>query len=221
MIIVFGSINIDITVYGQRLPLPGETVQGDRSAIALDGKGCNQAVAVARLGGDVQLVERRGIDAFGTLACDELAAYGVSDTYVVRDPINPTGIAVIGVDAAGENSISIVGGANGGITVGDMDDQRAVFVGADLMLVQLEIMVSAILHAANIVRASGGRVILDPAPAPGPGVDVDALLAVADIVTPNEAETDALVGIRPTTPEQAERAALAFHDKGVARPENS
>jgi len=215
-IVVFGSINVDITVYGQRLPGPGETVHGDRSAIALGGKGCNQAVAVARLGGQVKLVGRLGEDAFGALARRELAAFGVPDTYVAHDPVNATGIAVIGVDARGENCISIVGGANLSIDESDVDAQRGVFKETDILLVQLEIPQPAMCHAAKAVRASGGRVILDPAPAPDHEHDLNALLAVADIITPNESETEALTGIRPATPDQAEQAAAVFHAKGVA-----
>jgi len=215
-IVVFGSINVDITVYGERLPGPGETVHGDRSAIALGGKGCNQAVAVARLGGQVKLVGRLGDDAFGALARGELAAFGVSDACVARDPVNATGIAVIGVDAGGENCISIVGGANLGVDESDVDARLDVFEEADILLVQLEIPRPAIRHAAKVVRATGGRVILDPAPAPAHEHDLDALLAITDIITPNETETEALTGIRPATPEQAEQAAAVFQGKGVA-----
>ena len=215
-IVVFGSINVDITVYGERLPGPGETVHGDRSAIALGGKGCNQAVAVARLGGQVKLVGRLGEDAFGALARSELAAFNVSDAHIVRDPANSTGIAVIGVDSRGENCISIVGGANLGIDSSDVDRRLDVFAEAEFMLVQLEIPLPAIRHAVRAVRASGGRVILDPAPAPTHKNDLDALIALADIITPNESETEALIGIRPATPDQAKQAAAVFHGKGVA-----
>jgi ribokinase len=217
-IVVFGSINVDITVYGERLPGTGETLHCDRSAITLGGKGCNQAVAVARLGEKVNLIGRTGQDAFGDLARGELATFNVPDTFVKQDPDNETGIAVIGVDSHGENCISIVGGANMAIDETDVTDHVDIFTQADLMLMQLEIPVPAILKASAIVRASGGRVILDPAPAPvpGSGVDIKTLITAADIITPNEAETEVLVGIRPTTAVEAEQAANVLHDRGAA-----
>jgi len=214
-IVVLGSINIDISVYGNRLPKPGETLHGDRYAIGLGGKGCNQAVAARRLGGDVHLVGRLGGDAFGDMARAALHEFDIDDGAVAVDARAATGIGVISVDAAGENAISVVAGANMALTAGDVDRQGALFSAAGILLLQLEVPMAASLHAARVVRAGGGRVILDPAPVPPGGLDDAAVFRAVDIMTPNETETQALVGIEPDTPDAAAAAAKLLHDKGL------
>ena len=214
-IVVLGSINIDICVYSARLPKPGETLHGDSYAIGLGGKGCNQAVAVRRLGGDVQLVGRLGGDAFADMARRALHDFDVDDSAVVSDQTGATGIGVIGVNADGENAISVVAGANMTISVDDIDQQAALFSAADILLLQLEIPLPASLHAAAMVRARGGRVILDPAPVPPGGLNDPAIFRAVDIMTPNETETLDLVGVQPGTSDEAAQAAKLLHDRGL------
>ncbi|MFD0982768.1 ribokinase [Tropicimonas aquimaris] len=214
-IAVFGSINIDLTTYGARLPRPGETLHGDRYAIGLGGKGCNQAVAASRLGAPTVLIGRVGDDTFGRRALADLQATGVSTRGVLIDAGAETGIAVIGVDAGAQNCITVVGGANMAIDASDVARCRSELECASVLLLQLETPLEAGLQAADIVRAAGGRVILDPAPAPQGGLPPEVLARV-DIVTPNETETELLVGLRPSNPEEAARAAGLLRAQGVA-----
>lgn len=213
-IVVFGSVNVDVVAYAERLPRPGETVHGTGYAIGLGGKGANQAVAAARLGNRVHLAGRTGIDTFGTLARDRLTAFGVATDHLYADAAHPTGIAVIGVDARAENSITVIGGAN--MAIGDDDLARIgpLLDTASVLLLQLEIPLPAALAAAARVRAAGGRVILDPAPAPAGGLPPEVFRAV-DVITPNETETEALVGLRPADPPSAARAAALLVERGV------
>lgn len=214
-IVVLGSINIDLTAYAARLPRPGETLHGDRYAIRLGGKGCNQAVAASRLGSPTVLVGRVGDDTFAKQALAELDACGVPTDGVLVDGNAETGIAVIGVDAQAQNCITVIGGANMAIDGSDVERARPALEAASVLLLQLETPLDAGLAAADIVRRAGGRVILDPAPAPSDGLPVDVLTRV-DMVTPNETETELLVGLRPTNPEEAAQAATRLREKGVA-----
>jgi len=214
-IVVFGSINIDVSVYSDRLPKPGETLHGNNYAIGLGGKGCNQAVAVRRLGGDVHLIGQTGDDEFGAAARRELATLNVSDDYIASDPGTATGMATISIDSAGENSITVIGGANMSITASDVDALPDVFAEAEILLLQLEIPISALRRAAGVVRQSGGRVILDPAPAPEGGFDDPEIFSSVDFMTPNENETESLVGLRPASADDAAIAAQRLHDKGL------
>lgn len=214
-ITVFGSVNVDVVAYAERLPSPGETVHGSGYAIGLGGKGANQAVAVARLGGMVELAGRTGIDAFGTLARDRLTQAGVATTHLQADPENPTGIAVIGVDAKAENSITVIGGANMAIDHTDVSRVAPRLRNTRVLLLQLEVPLNPALEAAALVRQAGGLIILDPAPAPSHGL-ADSVWRRVDVMTPNETETQALVGIRPTDETTATRAARAMIERGVS-----
>lgn len=214
-IVVFGSTNVDVVAYSARLPQPGETVHGSAYSIGLGGKGANQAVAVARLGGAVDLAGRTGIDTFGTLARERLAHFGVATGHLLPDAEHPTGIAVIGVDERAENCITVIGGANMAVDAGDVERLAPLLRSATVLLLQLEIPLDAALAAAAIVRGAGGRVILDPAPAPHDGL-AEAAWRHVDIMTPNETETEALVGIRPVDMPSAARAAAAMTARGLS-----
>ncbi len=204
-VIVFGSINVDVNVRSRVLPRPGETVHGESYAIGLGGKGANQAVAAAKLGAKTRFVGRVGADAFGGFAIEALERFGVPTADIAVDPGAMTGIATIGVDAEGRNSITVVGGANMSFTEADGDAVGRSLGAGDVLLLQLEIPVPAILAAAAAGRARGARIVLDPAPAPGAGVAA-SLVAAADILTPNELETAALVGLEPTDEASAAEA---------------
>ena len=213
-IVVFGSVNVDIFAYARRLPKPGETVHGASYAITLGGKGANQAVAAARLGTPVDLVGRTGNDTFGTLAREALTTHGVRMGALHHDPANPTGIAVIGVDETAENCITVIGGANMAIDGEDVERLGSVMDGARVLLLQLEVPLAASLAAARRFRAAGGLVILDPAPAPEGGF-ASGVWETVDAMTPNESETEALVGIRPVDVASAARAAQALNERGL------
>jgi len=214
-ICVFGSINIDLTTYGAKLPRPGESLHGERYAIGLGGKGCNQAVAASRLGSKTDLIGRIGRDAFGDTALSALRRLNVPTGGVFVDPGSDTGVAVIGVDAAAENCITVIGGANMAIDETDVARAKPTLERSDVLLLQLEIPLAAGLAAADIVRGNGGRVILDPAPAPQGGLD-GSVLSRIDVITPNETETEILTAVRPTDVEQASKAAARIRAEGVA-----
>ena len=214
-IAVFGSINIDITTYGARLPQPGETLHGDHYAIGLGGKGCNQAVAAMKLGARTTLIGRIGKDEFGKTALSALRRLGIATDGVLVDPDSDTGIAVIGVDAQAQNCITVIGGANLAIECSDVARARAPLESAAILLLQMEIPLDAGMAAADVVRRNGGRVILDPAPTPKGGL-APSVLSRVDVITPNETETEILTGLRPTNAEEAAVAATRLRTDGVA-----
>jgi ribokinase len=206
LIATFGSINADISSVSDYLPKGGQTVRGSRYSIGLGGKGANQSVAIAALGGRSVFIGRIGADEFGAAVARQLADLGVDTKYLTVEPSSATGIALIMVDRQGENCIVIVGGANSTVNQADVDRALPVLKAARVLQLQLETPLKASLAAAAVVRAAGGFVILDPAPAPEGGLSRETLSAV-DLVTPNETETEALIGIRPSEPNQAAEAA--------------
>ena len=188
-IVVVGSINVDLVVRVATLPRPGETVLGGRFASVHGGKGANQAVAAARAGGHTTFVARVGDDSMGRAAINAFQAEGIDTDFITVTPECPTGVALILVDAAGENSIAVAGGANDRLSADDIERARPAIEAADVVLLQLEVPLAAVAHAVSIARAAGARVILNPAPAcPLPAT----LLAGVDILTPNETEAETL-----------------------------
>lgn len=192
-VLVVGSLNMDLVVYCPRRPGPGETVPGTEFATMPGGKGANQALAAARLGGRVSMVGRVGVDDFGGRLVESLVEAGVDTRRVDRTPGVSTGIALITVDAGGENSIVVVPGANGRVTPDDIRRNAGLFKEVGAVLLQLEIPLETVITAARLARAAGAQVLLDPAPAPASPLPAD-LLAVVDILLPNEHEAEILAG---------------------------
>lgn len=210
-IVVVGSANMDLVARVPRCPRPGESLLGESFATVPGGKGANQAVAAARLGADVTFIGCVGADAFGEALLASLNAEGVDTSRVLLHPRAVTGIAMIQVDAAGQNSIVVVPGANLELSGAHIEKSKEAFKRADAMLVQLEIGVGAIEAALDVARETGTRSVLDA----GPPRDVPvALLAKADIVSPNETETHALTGIEIHTMDDAKTAAAKLRDAG-------
>ncbi len=212
---VFGSINMDVTAYMERLPKPGETLQGREYKLGLGGKGANQAVAARKLGSDVRFICRLGADDFAKPALRELESYDVDLSLVARDESGATGIAIINVGEGGENYISLIGGSNLRVDASDVERARPALKQARVLLLQLEVPLAASLAAAAVVKAHGGTVILDPAPAPKDGLSEDVLKSV-DIITPNESEAGLILGWQPATPEEGLKAARELRGRGVA-----
>ena len=211
-ITVVGSLNMDLIARTPRFPQPGETIIGDEFHTAPGGKGANQAVAAARLGARVSMVGRVGRDAFAESLLNNLAAAGADHTFVIHDPEAATGVALIAVDDAGQNSIIVASGANARLSPVDVDGAEAAIAGADALLLQLESPLETVTRAAKVACAHGVSVILNPAPARSlPG----ALLALVDVLIPNESETALLAGLPVGDPAEAEAAAAALRELGV------
>ena len=186
-VIVVGSVNVDLVVTSDRLPAPGETVIGGRFSQHHGGKGGNQAVAAARLGADVRFVGAVGDDPFGAQARAALQAEGIDLAELRTIPEEATGVALILVDARGENSIAVASGANAAVTEAHIEAAfGAIRPGVgDVVLVGHEVPTASARAALTLGRAAGATTILNPAPATGLAADT---LAAADIVTPNDGE---------------------------------
>ena len=194
VIVVVGSLNADLCVQVPRFPAPGETISGHGFTVVPGGKGANQACAAGRLGGHVAMAGQVGADAQGAMLRDSLAGAGVDVRWVTVDPAAATGVAIIAVDASGENEIVLASGANGTFTPERLEKAEGAIRDARVVLLQLEIPMGTVLRAARTARAAGVAVVLDPAPAvPVAG----ELLALADYVTPNEGELARLAGAAP------------------------
>jgi ribokinase len=211
-IVVVGSANTDMVIKSERIPRPGETVLGGEFILAAGGKGANQAVAAARLGASVTFVARVGEDIFGDQAILNFEREGIDTSYVFRDRGSPSGVALIIVDRAGENVISVAPGANGRLSREDVFQARAAIEQAQALLLQLEVPLDTVREAARVASEAGVRVILNPAPAQE--LDIDLLRHVA-VLTPNETETERLTGIRVSDEQSALEAAALLHERGV------
>ncbi len=212
LIYVIGSINTDLVVRTPSLPRPGETVLGTDFLITAGGKGANQAVAAARLGGAVSLVARLGTDVFGDQAIARLHADGVDCEFVTRDTSSPSGVAFISVDDSGHNQIVVAPGANNTLDVPKIDAALTQIPATAVVLVQLEIPFSTVSHAIDRLCGDGQRVILDPAPARSLP---EALLTGVYLMTPNETEAEVLTGVRVRDEQTARTAATQLLGMGV------
>jgi ribokinase len=190
-ILVVGSINMDLVVRAPHLPEPGETVLGEHFQHSAGGKGGNQAAAVARLGGRCRMIGRVGRDAFGEQLLEGLKAEGIDCRCVHATEEAPTGVAVILVNARGENSIVVAGGANRRLTPDDVFSCEEAFAGASYVLLQLELPLPTVRAAIDVARRNGCKVILDPAPALR---DMPRELYRVDVLSPNAHEAEVLTG---------------------------
>ena len=194
MILVVGSINMDMVVRSPRMPAPGETVLGDGFKTAAGGKGANQAVAAARLGGRVAMIGRVGDDAFGEQLLANLRHEGIDCRAVENTPQTPTGVAMIIVDAQGENSIVVASGANFRVTPDDnILPNEELFEQASVVLLQLELPLPTVRTAMKLAHRHGCKVILDPAPAPR---IMPEELCMVDILSPNITEAELITGFK-------------------------
>ena len=211
-IVVLGSLNMDLVVALPHLPRPAETVVGERLQSFPGGKGANQAVAAARLGGDVKMIGRVGSDAFGDTLIRGLGMDGVDTSRVERDTLAPTGAALILVERSGQNMIAVAPGANA--TVGNLDVERAAecLHSNSLLLLQLEVPLPAVEAATWAAHRLGARVILNAAPA---ATLPKELLRGLDVLVVNEIEASALFGRAVETHDDAAAAGRAALKLGV------
>lgn len=211
-IAVLGSINMDLVVRALRLPKPGETLAGHTFQTIPGGKGANQAVACARLGAPTFMVGRVGNDDFGERLKNELKGAGVDPSSVVVDSSISSGVALITVEDSAENMIVIVPGANGKVNDDDLGRLGSVLDQSKVLLLQLETPLAIVVAAAKLANKRGVIVILDPAPAQ---TLPDDIYPVLDIITPNETETESLVGFPVNTTKDAATAAQILKSRGV------
>jgi ribokinase len=211
-IIVVGSTNMDMVVKTTHIPVPGETVLGGSFFMNPGGKGANQAVAVARLGGDVIFVSKMGNDVFGKQSFQLLEEEGINTTFIVSDDEVPSGIALITVDDLGQNSIVVAQGANANLMPADIEPALPEIEKCAIVLLQLEIPMATVEYLVAYAAKKEASVILNPAPAARLS---DSVLRHVDIITPNESEASILSGIPVTDTESAKKAAQVIHELGV------
>jgi len=212
-IIVVGSSNTDMVIKAAKFPLPGETILGGEFFLFPGGKGANQAVAAARLGGNVIFIAKVGNDVFGEQALQQFKREGIITDYVARDPDRPSGVALITVDSKGENTIAVAQGSNGALSSDDVQKAESEFEKSDIVLTQLETPLQTILHVAKLVGKFQKRLILNPAP----GMKLpDDLFPSLYLITPNESETEVLTGISVRDNSSIKRAAEKLKEMGVA-----
>lgn len=211
-IVVLGSCNTDMVVKSSRLPVPGETILGGTFMMNPGGKGANQAVAAARLGGNVTFVAKTGNDLFGRQSIELYNDENINTDFISSDPDLPSGVALITVDGSGENCIVVASGANGSLSPADVKDAEKEITSANILLMQLEVPVETVEYAAKMAKQKGVKVILNPAPAQSLSND---LLSNIYMMIPNETEAEIISGIKVTDVESAKKAADIICSKGV------
>lgn len=211
-IVEVGSLNMDLVVRMPRIPKPGETLLGGVFATFPGGKGANQAVAAARLGAMVTMVGRVGADAFGRELLTLLKEEGIETRFIGVDEKAATGVALIEVDEHGQNSIAVASGANFTVTAAEIERSLAEIPVFDLLVMPLETPLETIYCAARMAKQKGARVILNPAPAQ---ILADDLLALIDIIIPNEYEAATITGIDLQGEDNFHDAGTALLKKGV------
>ena len=211
-IVVVGSSNTDMVIKASRLPVPGETVIGNEFMMNPGGKGANQAVAIARMGGNVSFITKTGNDLFGRQSVELYNSEKIKTDFVFSDHDKPSGVAMISVDAFGENCILVAPGANASLKKNDIEKARNEIENAGILLMQLEIPMESVEHAAEIASLKGVKVALNPAPAQTLS---DKLLKSLYIIMPNKTEAEMLSGISVKDWASARRAADIISERGV------
>lgn len=209
---VLGSINMDLVINSKRIPKVGETVLAKDIKKIPGGKGANQAVAAKRLGCEVYMLGKVGTDDNGRILLEALKSDGINLDYILKDDINPTGMAIINVDEEGNNSITVIPGANMTISHEDFDKTAEMIKDSKIVIAQFETPKEITKSAFKFAKECGAITILNPAPASE--ID-DELLLYTDIIVPNETEVYELTKIEVKDLKTAEAAANKFLEKGV------
>lgn len=212
-ILVLGSSNTDMTVKTPVMPLPGETVLGGVFTMSAGGKGANQAVAAKRVGGDVSFICKTGKDVFGENSVKHYKEEGIDVSGVIYSE-KPSGVALITVDQKAENCIVVASGANLDFTEKDIEASRKAIESCDILLMQLEIPVQAVLEAARIARGAGAMVVLNPAPY---SELPEEMFKHVSLFIPNETELAQFSGMPVCDEESAAKAAESLFGKGVGK----
>lgn len=211
-IVVIGSTNMDMVVKASHIPVPGETVLGGAFLMNPGGKGANQAVSIARLGGEITFISKVGNDVFGRQSIQAFEEEGIDISGVLSDHSVPSGVALITVDELGENSIVVASGANLNLTPDDVEKYLEKIPNIGILLMQLEIPMETVKFAAQYASSKGIQVILNPAPA---NALIPELFRMIDIITPNSNEAEMLTGIAVNDVDTARKAAESLHQQGV------
>lgn len=211
MITVVGSLNMDLVVQAERIPRVGETVLARNLQYVEGGKGANQTVAAARLGGKVSMIGAVGSDDMGDRLLEALEKDGVDVSGIKRSP-EPSGIALIVVDAKGDNAITVVSGANYDVKVQDVRQQENKIAQSSIVLAQLECPLDVVAEAMLLARKHSCTSVLNPAPAQALPAD---LLTNVDILTPNETELQLLSGHNTDTLEEIKAAGAILMKSGI------
>jgi ribokinase len=211
-ILVIGSSNTDMVVKTKRFPNPGETILGGNFFMFPGGKGANQAVAAARMGGDIVFICKIGNDIFGEQAIEGFKKEGINTNYIFRDPNETSGVALITVNEDGENEIVVAQGANNTLSAENILHAVKAIESCTILLLQLEIPVTTVMAAAEKASVLGKRVILNPAPATNLPKELFSYLW---LITPNETEAEILTGITVKDQVSARQAADALIGFGV------
>ncbi len=211
-IVVIGSINTDMVVNSPKIPVPGQTLIGHSFITTGGGKGANQAMAAARLGGDVVLISKVGDDAFGKVSIANFEKENINTAFISVDKKEPSGVAFIVVDDKGENIIVVAPGANGKLSSDDILSAKEEIRQCSAVLFQLEIPLETVEASMKLAKQHGKTVVLNPAPATALS---DELLSYVDIIVPNQSEAFLLTGIAVNNKETAAVAADALHRKKI------
>ena len=211
-VVVLGSLNMDLIVRSEHMPRPGETVHGEQFMTIPGGKGANQAAAAARLGASVEMIGRVGVDDFGLAILDNMRAQGVGVSHILSDPTAPSGIAMIIIDAQGENSIVVASGANSRVTMDDVRAARDLLAQARYLVMQFELPLPVICGALAMAQELNLPVILNPAPA---YAVEDAFLQGVHYLVANEIEAQLFTGVEVSGLEAAQRAGQALLKRGI------
>ncbi|MDR1347256.1 MAG: ribokinase [Prevotellaceae bacterium] len=211
-ILVVGSSNTDMVIKTKYLPRPGETVIGGTFFMNPGGKGANQAVTVARLGGQTAFICKTGSDVFGHQAHQLFEEEGIDTSYVLLDSKNPSGVALITVDANAENCIVVASGSNANLLREDLVKAKEAIEEAGIILMQLEIPMQTVEFVAKAANEKNKKVILNPAPAQQLSAE---LISNLYIITPNETEAEMISGTAITDDKSAFEAAKKIADMGV------
>jgi len=214
-ITVLGIFVADISFSGPKIPSIGETVLGKKYNIGPGGKGCNQAIAIARLGGNVNFISKIGKDAYGELALKTLEKNKIFTKNIIQDNSQQTGVAGILVDQnSGKNAINVIVGAPSSLKIQEIEKQMNLIKNSKILLTQLEIPKDVTLHCLKTAKENGCLTILNPAPA---SEITKEFYNCIDYFTPNETEAEFYTGIKITNEKEAKQAADKLTNLGVKK----
>lgn len=211
-VVVVGSANVDLTIRVERLPQLGETVSGGEFYTSFGGKGANQAVAAHKAGAEVRFLAKVGCDQNGEAIIKNLEALGLTSGGILRDESRNSGVALITVDRMGSNTIAVAPGSNRNLTEEDIHGAESDISWGEVLLIQLEVPMPTVKEALRLAKAHGLRTILNPAPARRLPEEIVALV---DILTPNEIEAGTLTGDMAEDLNEATRAASKLLESGA------